>query len=175
MILPLACLSPEEIRVSVTVGYVAAAFGIAATIAGVGLSLWRRDFVWLPFYALLLAFHPAWTISVFRGDCGDARRFLSGIACLVFVALLFVQIFWPHLSRQRFLVAISAFAWLLYLPLFLSFALRTPSSSNDDFFGHIIVAYTLSSHDSAHIAVALSAACVVFWFASRLYARRTTV
>jgi hypothetical protein len=175
VILLLACLSPEEIRVSIAIGYVAAAFGIAATIAGIGVSLHRRDFTWLPFYALLLAFHPAWTISVFRGDCGDARRFLSGIACLVFIVLLLVQIFRPRLGRQRFLLAVSAFAWLLYLPLFLSFALRTPFSLNDDFFGHIIEAYTLSSHDIARIALALSIACVVFWFASRLYARRTTV
>jgi hypothetical protein len=173
--LRLACLSPEEIQISVTVGYLAAAFGIAATTVGIGLSLYRRDFTWLPFYALLLAFHPAWTISVYRGDCGDARRFLSGVASLVFVALLLVQTFRPQLSRQRFLLAISALAWLLYLPLFLSFALQTPFLPNDDFVGHIIMAYTMSSHDIAHIAVALSAACVVFWFASRLHGRRRTV
>jgi len=175
VIFRLACLSPEEIQISVTVGYVAAAFGIAATIVGIGLSLYRRDFAWLSFYALLLAFHPAWTISVFRGDCGDARRFLSGMACLVFVTLLLVQIFRPQVSRQRFLLALCGFAWVLYLPLFLSFALQIPFLPSDDFFGHIIQAYSLSSREIVQIAVALSAACVVFWLASRLYARRPPV
>ena len=175
MIMRLACLSPEEMRLSVTIGHVAAGFGIAASLVGLALSVHRRDFAWLPFYALLLVLHPAWTISILRGDCGDARRFLSGAASLVFLALLLVQTFWPQFSRQRFLLAVCAFAWALYLPLFLSFALRAPFSLNDDFFGHIIEAYTLSSRDIAHIAFTLSAACIVFWLASRLYERRTTV
>jgi hypothetical protein len=144
-------------------------------MAGIGLSLRRRDFTWLLFYTLLLAFHPAWTISVSRGDCGDARRFLSGMACLVFVALLLVHALRPHFGCQRFLLALSAFAWLLYLPLVLSSALHIPLSMSDDFFGPMIQAYTLSSHDIAHIAVALSGACVVSWFASLSYARRATV
>lgn len=173
--LPLACLSPEEIRTSITIGYVAVAFGVGATIAGIAFSLQRRDFTWLPFYVLLLALHPAWTISVYRGDCGDARRFLSGTACLVFVALLVVHRFRPQLSRQRFLLGVSAFVWLLYLPLFFSFTFHIPFSVSDDFFGHVIEAYTLSSHDIAHIALALSVACVVFWFVARSYAQRTTV
>jgi hypothetical protein len=173
--MPVACLSPEEIAISVNVGSVAAGLGIVVTIVGFGVSLYRRDFTWLPFYALLLAFHPAWTISVFHGDCGFARRFLSGVASVVFVALFLVQIYRPQLSRRRFLLALCGFAWVLYLPLFLSFALRIPFLPNDDFFGHIIQAYTLSSHEIVQIAVALSAACVVFWLASRLYARRTRV
>jgi hypothetical protein len=171
----LACLSPEEMQISVVVGQVAAGFGIVATLVGLAVSLHRRDFTWLPFYVLLLAFHPAWTISILRGDCGDARRFLSGVASLVFLMLLLVQILRPVFSRQRFLVALCAFAWALYLPLFFSFALHTPFLPKDDFVGHIVQAYTMSSRDIAHIALALSAACVVFWFAGRLYARRTTV
>ena len=173
--MPVACLSPEEIETSVNVGSVAAGLGIVATIVGFGISLYRRDFTWLPFYALLLALHPAWTISVFHGDCGLARRFLSGVASVVFVALLLIQIYRPRVTRHRFLLALCGFAWVLYLPLFLSFVLHAPFLPNDDFFGHIIQAYTLSSHELAQIAVALSAACVVFWLASRLYARGTTV
>jgi hypothetical protein len=173
--LPLACLSPEEIRTSITVGYVAAAFGIGATIAGVALSVHRVDFSWLPFYAVALAFHPAWTISVYRGDCGDARRFLSGVACLVFVTLLLIQTFRPQLSPRRFLLGVCLFAWVLYLPLFISFALHIPFSLRDGFLGRVIQAYILSSHDIALIALALSAGCIVFWFITRLYAQRTTV
>ncbi len=175
MTMHLACLSPEEMRLSVTIGYMAAAFGIAASLVGLAVSLRRRDFEWLPFYAVLLALHPAWTISILRGDCGDARRFLSGAASLVFLALLLVQTFRPQFSRRRFLLGVCAFAWALYLPLFLSFVLGAPFSLNDDFFGHIIVAYTLSSRDIAHIAFGLSVGSVVFWLASRFYARRTTV
>lgn len=175
MNLLLACLSPEEIQTSITIGYVTALFGVGVTIAGIGFSLHRRAFTWLPFYALLLAFHPAWTISVYRGDCGDARRFLSFVACLAFAALLFVQTFRPQLSRHRFLVVISALAWLLYLPRFLSLVLHIPLLVNADFFGHIVQAYTFSSYDIAQIALALSAVCVVIWVGGRLYARRTTV
>ena len=175
MNVPVACLSPEAIHTSITVGYFAAVFGVGATIAGLGLSFHRGDLTWLPFYALLLALHPAWTISVYRGDCGDARRFLSGLASLVFVALLSVQIFRPQLGGQRFLFGISIFAWLLYLPLFFAFTLHVPFPVSDDFFGHAIEAYTLSSGDIAHIALALSAGSIVFWFVSRLYGQRTTV
>ena len=76
---------------------------------------WRRgDFRWLPVYGVLLLLHPAWTMSVYMGDCGYAKRFMSVAVSVVFVALLLCQIFGPRLRIRWFFLILSAVCWIAF-------------------------------------------------------------
>src|ERR1700680_4888629 len=107
-------------RLSVYIGYYAAAFCAGVALTVLLLSSRQRSFASLPLYASLLLLHPAWTMDVFSGDCGYAKRFFSVAVSLVFVALLVLQFFWPQFSRWRFLVILCVISWASCLVLFLS-------------------------------------------------------
>ena len=110
----LACLSPEEIGISMAVGQYAAAFAIVATVILLIVNWRRRDFRWLPVYGALLLIHPAWTMSVYLGDCGYAKRFMSVAVSLVFAVVLLCQIFRPQLRIRWFLLILSGICWIAY-------------------------------------------------------------
>lgn len=91
----LACSGPgagQAIARNITIGYY-----FAATTGFITIWLFRlrsrtgRDW---PAYlsALLLALHPAWTISAIRGDCGFAKVALSGLVLLLLFVFLVIQI-----------------------------------------------------------------------------------
>lgn len=110
----LACLSPEEIGISMSIGHYAAAFAMVATVTLLILNWRRRDFRWLPVYGALLIVHPAWTMSVYMGDCGYAKRFMSIAVSVVFAAVLLCQIFRPQLRIRWFLLILSGVCWIGY-------------------------------------------------------------
>src|SRR4051812_33745797 len=111
---PLACLSPEEIGTSMAIGHYAAAFAIVATLLFLIMNWRRGDFRWLPVYGSLLLLHPAWTMSVYLGDCGYAKRFMSVSVSVVFAAVLLCQIFRPRLRMRRFFLSLSAVCWFAF-------------------------------------------------------------
>ena len=111
----IACLSPEEMLRSHIIGIAAATFAIGVTLALVFLSWQHRTFQWLPLYAVLLLIHPAWTMGVVGGDCGQGKQNLSYAISLVFIALLIRQVLRPEFRMHRFLcylavVALGGFA-----------------------------------------------------------------
>jgi hypothetical protein len=110
----LACLSPEEIGISMAIGHYAAAFAIVATFTLLILNRRRRDFRWLSVYGALLLVHPAWTMSVYMGDCGYAKRFMSIAISVVFAAVLLCQVFRPQLRIRWFLLILSGVCWIAY-------------------------------------------------------------
>ena len=110
----LACLSPQEIGISIAFGYYAAVFAIVATVVSVILDWRRGDFRWLPICGALLILHPAWTMSEYMGDCGYAKRFMSAAISVVFAAVLLCQIFRRQLRIRRFFLALSAVCWLAF-------------------------------------------------------------
>src|SRR5205823_4373781 len=109
-----ACLSPEEIAVSLKIGSCAAGFAVAATFILLFLNWRRRDFRWALLCGALLLVHPAWTMSVYTGDCGYARRFFSVAISVVFAAILLCQIFRPQLHIRWFLLMLSGICWIAY-------------------------------------------------------------
>jgi hypothetical protein len=167
----LACTSPEAIGLSITLGYIALAFGLVAALIACVISVWHRSFVWLPFFAVLLALHPAWTIGVMGGDCGYTRRFLSVVVGLAFLALLAVQLVRPYFSLLRFLLVTLLVASVSYLPALASHALDDDSWLDARLFVYKF-GYRFSSHQMTRIALALSSACVFSVLAAAVYARR---
>ena len=110
----IACLSPEEMLRSHIIGIAAATFAIGVTLALAFLSWQHRTFHWLPLYAALLLIHPAWTMGVVSGDCGQGKQNLSYAISLVFIALLIRQVFWPEFRMHRFLRYLAGVALVSY-------------------------------------------------------------
>jgi peptidoglycan/LPS O-acetylase OafA/YrhL len=171
----LGCLSPEEMRLSVYIGYYTAAFCAGVALVLLLLSSRQRSFASLPLYGSLLLLHPAWTMGVFSGDCGYAKRFFSVVVSLLFVALLVLQVFWPQFSRWRFLVILGAISWASYLVLFLSHALHVPLAIGEGFLGEALQAFVLSYTYILRVALAFTLVCLIFWLFTRFYSRRSTV
>jgi hypothetical protein len=160
---------------SAEIGYYAAACAVAVTFALVLLSVYRRDFAWTPIYGLLLLLHPAWTVPVDRGDCGDAMRFLAVTASLVLVAILVCQVFWPHLSRRRFLLALYFLLWALYLvnwPLYVLLAERLGSSNPDGFVAQVFFSFLAAENYLLLVALALTLVCFLAAIANVKYRNR---
>jgi hypothetical protein len=172
----LGCLSPEEMVLSTQVGWYAAAFSVAIVFASVLLSLNRGSFVWSLICVMLLVLHPAWTMGVDSGDCGYAKRFLSGALSFVLLALLMCQIFWPQFSRLRFLVILCALCWVASLPfvapVVVPYIFYFSTMRGDSFFDKILQSFALSSHDLFRFAVVLSAICLAAWLSGQVQARR---
>jgi glucan phosphoethanolaminetransferase (alkaline phosphatase superfamily) len=110
----LACLSPEEIGISMAIGRYAAAFAILASLTLLLVNWRRRDFRWLPVYGALLLVHPAWSMSVYTGDCGYAERFMSVAVSVVFAAVLLCQVFRRQLRIRWFLLVLSGVCWIAF-------------------------------------------------------------
>jgi uncharacterized membrane protein len=91
----LACSGPgagQAIARSITIGYFSAAATAFVTIWLFRLST-RTGRYWPAYWsALLLALHPAWTISAVRGDCGIMKVVLSGLVILLVLLFLAIQI-----------------------------------------------------------------------------------
>jgi hypothetical protein len=172
----LACLSPQEVALSESFGRVAAILAVGLTAFGIGLAFRQRSFAWLPFYAALLAFHPAWTVSSLRGDCGDAKRFLSVAISLVFLALLCIHVWRPRISRLRFVVILCVLAWALCAPYYISWLLLHPIMPGDDsFMAHALQTYTFASRDVLRVAVVLTGLSGILWLFHRLHVRHQTI
>jgi hypothetical protein len=167
----LACTSPEAIGLSVTIGYVAIAFGFATALIAAVISIRRRSFAWLPFFCLLLALHPTWMIGVMGGDCGYTRRYMSAAFSVAFIALLAIQMTRPRFSVSRFLLIACFSSLVLYLPLLALHAIDSDSWLDGRLFLYGMFAYRFSSQKLIAIAVALTSACAVSVFAGLICAR----
>ncbi len=172
----LACLSPQEIALSESFGQFSAILALGLTAVGVALAVRQRSFVWLPIYMVLLAFHPAWTVSALRGDCGDAKRFLSVAVSVVFIALLCIHAWYPRISKIRFVVALCTLAWALCAPYYISSLLLHPIMPVDgSFIAPALQSYIFASRDILHIAMALTVSSAVLWLFHRFYVRDQTI
>ena len=97
------------------IGYYAAVLA-AIIVTALIILHWRHGgFVWLPVYASLLFLHPAWTMGVVSGDCGQGKRNLSILISAVFVSLLLRQIYRPRLTMRWFLFLLGLSALGMYL------------------------------------------------------------
>ena len=160
----IACLSPGEMWISTQVGYYAATFCIGIAIALIFLSVQQRSWVWAPVYGFLLLLHPAWAMGVTSGDCGMSKRFFSVAVCLVMVAVLTCQTFWPRLSIRRFILVLCGICWIVYVPIFLSFVLHFPLFFANGLVGTVIQSVVFSSRNILGLALVLSIVSVVLWF-----------
>lgn len=91
----LACSGPgasEAIARNIAIGYFFAVGTGVATVCYFWLRSWTGG-NW-PAYAcaLLLAFHPAWTISARRGDCGNTKAMVSLFVFSIALGLLVPQV-----------------------------------------------------------------------------------
>jgi hypothetical protein len=78
------------------------------------VSILRRSLRWVPLYSALFLLHPTWTMSITPADSGLYARFVSIATSLVLAAILLCQIFWPDLSRRRFLISLCVISWVAY-------------------------------------------------------------
>ncbi|MDQ2868048.1 MAG: hypothetical protein M3R59_06505 [Verrucomicrobiota bacterium] len=155
-------MSGEEMHLSLTIGHIAGGVGIGLALIGLGLSVRRHDYRWLPFYAAVLLIHPAWTVSVRNGDCGLAKRFLAVVASLLILAALSMQI--SAVSRQRFLRALCIASWVLFLPVFLPLhrlewspvSLLERSGHHDETWDSVVRGYVFSERYLFVTAIALT-------------------
>jgi hypothetical protein len=90
----------EAIRVNIVTAQICAAIGGAITLAILYdcLRTWRLA-IPLPASLLLLAMHPAWTVSAVHGDCGTVKQAASILFTLLFVVLLTWQFSLTFLRR----------------------------------------------------------------------------
>jgi hypothetical protein len=91
----LACSGPGAmgaIQQAITFGYFCAAAGGVVTLA-LALDAWRtRRFRFtLVMAMIMMAIHPAWTVSAVRGDCGGMKTEISFVFTTIFIGLLVFQ------------------------------------------------------------------------------------
>lgn len=97
----LACSGPGAktyIEQSILIGYVCVALAgcVASWLCWSDLQRGKSRAV-LAFALILLAIHPAWTISARSGDCGQLKRELSYLFTGVYAVLLGL----PYFSNSR--------------------------------------------------------------------------
>ena len=92
-----------QMQRSQTFGQVSAMIGAVATLS-LAWNAWRlrRFTVALALSILIMSLHPAWTVSLMRGDCTTPRVTASCYAAGAFVFLLVFQF---YLSKGRGLAA----------------------------------------------------------------------
>ena len=107
----LGCLSPEEMLLSAQIGWYAAAFAIGIVFASVLLSQARNEL--RDRLSVAAPNRPSSKLDVVSGDCGYAKRFLSGAISLVLVVLLIFQISCHGSYRRFFILTITLLHLLL--------------------------------------------------------------
>jgi hypothetical protein len=94
----LACSGPnvqQSIYWAIGFGQVLAWAGGVLTCLMVRDMLRARRFGWtIPPAVVFLAFHPAWWISPWNGDCGSAKIDLSIVSMAAFVGLYVAHLKW---------------------------------------------------------------------------------
>ncbi len=155
------------------IGIAAATFAIGVTLALLFLAWQHRTFQWLAPYAALLLIHPAWTMGVVSGDCGQGKQNLSYAISMVFVALLMRQVFRPEFSIHKFLryLALVALIGFLAHQLYVYFGLPFIGGPPEFLAPYVLFGYSLLLPFGAAAGVA---SLIVFVF-SRRYARATKV
>jgi hypothetical protein len=110
----LACLSPEEIGISLVFrNYAVVLAGIVSVV--VMIYGWRhRDYRWITLCGILLLVHPAWTTNVYAGDCGYGSRFWAAAISVIFVAILGCQLCFQRLRLKWFVLTLSIVAWMAF-------------------------------------------------------------
>lgn len=134
------------------------------------VSIFRRSLKWVPLYSGLFLLHPTWTMPI-GNDCGVFERFVSIAASLVLVAILLYQIFWPDVSRRRFLISVCLISWVAY------FSGNYLAQYWNGFLEHGFVRQVIASLSVAQprlmeVASALSLICFIQWLWYRLQPSR---
>jgi len=159
-------ITSDEIR------YCAGGFGIGVTLALVLVSWHRRSFAWAPLYVPLLLLHPAWIMSLRAGDCGMGMRFLSVSSSLILAAMLICQIFWPYLSRRRFIFSLCLISWATYFAGVVLHQFRM-----GDFYGGVaaqaLTSFILGGMHLRSVALALTFVCFFQGLSDRMHHRRS--
>ena len=158
--------------ISDQVGYYAAAFCIGIVLALIVVTLQQRGYGWAPIYGSLLLLHPAWTMGVMSGDCGLGKRFNSGLVCILLLAVLVCHVFWPGMSKRRFVTRWCAVFWIAYLSCRIYNALPLPSllPYRDDFtfYGELCSTLLLSWPNLLRFAVISSFVLFIWWLVDRI-------
>lgn len=169
----------QAMNVSEHFGYYAAAFCGAVAVLLLALDLRRRDFAWLPVYGPLLLVHPAWTMSVYIGDCGYGKRFFSVAICVVFFALLLCRVTRAQVSAVSFAILLCGIGWVAYctsqLVRWRPDTIFRVSSLSGVSESEAFQAFMLASSRLFSVALGLSLMCIILYLYHRAYGRRTGV
>ena len=156
----LGCLSPTDMWISEQVGYYTFSFCLGIGVASILVALSQKQPTWAAISALIVSFHPVWTVGVQGGDCGQSKRFYSGIACLGLLAVLICQLVFPAVPKSRLLLILCLAAWLgflcdrIFLPILAPYILF----SVDNILGQIAHTFITSLSTLLFPAIALTAA-----------------
>jgi len=102
----IACSGPGALQVmfiSTWMGYAHAAATAALLAVSLFVAIFSRRWLMPALILLLLAIHPAWTISAYHGDCGT----MKDQACWLFTAATMAMLCWQANSWARTSRAIS--------------------------------------------------------------------
>lgn len=147
------------LQTSIQVGYCAGAFSIGIALASICLSVRQRSFAWVPLYSVLLLIHPAWTMQPDLADLGYPKRFFAGVVSLVLVAILMCQIFWPELSKRRFVLGVCLFCWVGWLAASLQMLFNFSINAGSGFMGELINTLEVSA-----LLLPVAVVMTLIWF-----------
>jgi hypothetical protein len=157
---------------SLRITHFAGVFAVCLVLGCVFVSILRRSLMWAPLYVPLFFLHPTWTMDATLG-CGVFVRFVSIATSFVLAAILLCQIFWPQLSRRRFLISLCIVSWVAY---FSSIYLSQYWNGflEHGFVRQAIASLMLAETHLLEIAFALSLICSIQWLWYRLQSNRVT-
>jgi hypothetical protein len=167
-----ACLSPETTEASIHITHVTAAFAIGVAAGGIVLSFQQRNFRWIPFYVVLIATHPAWTIEARGGDCGYVARSFSILASALIASVLLCQALRPDISQRRFLVILCLISWAAYFFFWFVVPFAEIPLPMGGIIADCVQGLFLGVSISLRVALLLSVIVFVFWLTSRLWKQR---
>lgn len=165
----LACLDPRAPQLSNHIAAYSAILCAAMILVSAFLSSIRRDAKWTVCCVVVLAFHPAWTMSAYVGDCGFSKRFFSVAAAAVVLSILLLQAARPAARLRNFMLALTVLAWIAVGIQVTYWRLGVISARFSD--NSAFQSFAMSSGGVKFVAVVLTAACGATFALSRITSR----
>ena len=159
----LCCSSPSEMYLSISIGRYAAIFAGLITSTILLIAWHRKALGLLPVAIVCLLVHPAWSMDVSSGDCGDSMRFFSGVVSTVMIGLLICHTWIPWITTRVVLLSLCVLFWSIYVPLFLAHHGFLQILPADTLWGHVIQSYVMSFEPIWRIALLTSGICLGYW------------
>lgn len=167
MLLLLTLASPQSTLLPAAIRCCAAGFSTAIVFALVCLSIRQRSAKWAPIYVTIFVLHPVFWLGL-EEMIGDMARFVWVAVSLVLASILILNLFWPEISRRRFILSLCVISWITLLLASLTAALDS-TEIDGGIIRQSISALALSERPLSKIALALTVLAVLQGPANRLW------
>lgn len=159
--------SPESAILPSAIRCCAAGFSTAVIFALVCVSIRQRSAKWAPIYGTIFILHPVFWLGL-EEMLGHMARFVWVAVSLVLASILVLNLFWPEISRRRFILSLCVISWITLLLASLTAALSS-TEIDGGIISQFIDALALSERPLSTIALALTALAVLQGPANRLW------